>query len=122
VSGAPDQVRMTRFPILVCTLQFIASPLRPFAHAATAPPGMLSCSGDAEVPFLRPSVSFLSSSSSPPSVFPQPALQAGQCPLRFGLYPFGSSSSMKVKKQHDIHHTQGGIGHGHKNVGQGQGE
>jgi hypothetical protein len=67
-------------------------PIPHFSHRTA----LHSCYGDAEVPLPHPGVSCLSSSPSPPTVRPQPALQAGgrgRCPLGYGQFRFASSSS-----------------------------
>jgi hypothetical protein len=86
----------------------VASPPQPSAHAAAPSPSdsygevpiprfshctaLVSCYGDAEVPFPRPRVSCLSCSPSPPIVRPQPALQTGG-PLGNGSFRFASSAA-----------------------------
>jgi hypothetical protein len=77
---------MTKFPLLVCValppLSLLPMLLPPrlltvmmkFPLQVSA---LVLCTGDAEVSLQHPSVSCLSSSLSPPSVRPQPALQAG---------------------------------------------
>jgi hypothetical protein len=91
VSGAPDQVSDDEVPI---PLLLATSPPRPFARAAATSPAesddevpipcfshrtdLVSCYGDAEAPLPRPSVSHLSSYTSPPIVRlnPPPRLAA----------------------------------------------
>jgi hypothetical protein len=100
VSGPPDQISDDEVPIpplnVTSPTQLSARaaapssadsddevPIQHFSHHTA----LVSCHGDAEVPLLRPSVSCLSSSPSPPIDRPQPALQAGggsRCPLRYG--------------------------------------
>jgi hypothetical protein len=78
---------------------------------------LVSCSGDAEVPLLRPGVSCLSSSPFPSIVSPQSTLQAGgrgRCPLGYASFRFAfSCSSLSAwetkKKETKIDHTCEGI-------------
>jgi hypothetical protein len=109
VSGAPDQVSDDKIPI-PC-LQ-VSPPPRPSAHTTAASPAdsddelpiprlshrpaLVSCYGDVALPPLRPRLSRLCSSTSPPIVCPQPAPKAarcGRCPLGLCEYRFASSSS-----------------------------
>jgi hypothetical protein len=98
LSGAPDRASHDEVPIpllhvtppprpsaLAAAPSLIKSddeaPILPFSHCTA----LVSCYGDAEVPLLRPSISHLSSFTSPPIVRPQPAPQAGgRCPLGYG--------------------------------------
>jgi hypothetical protein len=57
-------------------------PIPHFPHCTD----LVSCYGDAGVPLSHPGVPCLSSSLSPPTVRPQPALQAGgRCLLAYGV-------------------------------------
>jgi hypothetical protein len=99
VSGDPDQVSDDEVPI---PRLHVTSPPQPPARAAAISPAdsddevpiphfshltaLLSCYGDAAVPLPRPSVSRLSSSTSPPILRLQTAPQAGgcsRCPLGY---------------------------------------
>jgi hypothetical protein len=90
VSNAPDQVSDDEAPI---SCLHVTSPPHSSARAAPASPdnsdddipilrfshrpALVSCSGDAEVLLLRPSLSHPYSSTTPPIIRPRPALQAG---------------------------------------------
>jgi hypothetical protein len=100
ILGAPDQVSDDEVPI---PHLHATPPSPPSARAAATlladsddevpllrfspRTALLSCCGDAVVPFPHPIICCLSSSASSPIVRPQPALQAGslgRCPLGYG--------------------------------------
>jgi hypothetical protein len=95
-----DEVPIPCLNVIPPPLGLLLMPLLPRLPTVTAKfpsrfsyrPAMVSCYGDAVVPPLRPSLSRLSSSTSPPSVRPQPVLRPriraatqagsrGRCPL-----------------------------------------